>query len=77
MNPYFREAIGEIIRVKKIFYEGTCKEWESYVDAKILTQLLWIYASAVVGRTLTYRVLVSRDFTEESDGSSWLRSWSR
>lgn len=31
---------------------------------------LWIYASAVVGRTLTNRVLVSRDLTEESAGSS-------
>lgn len=32
--------------------------------------LLGIYASAVVGRTLTNSVLVSRDLTDESAGSS-------
>ncbi len=31
---------------------------------------LWIYASAVVGITLTKRVLVSKVFTDESVGSS-------
>lgn len=31
---------------------------------------MWIYASAVVGRTLTNTVLVSRDFTDESGGNS-------
>ena len=32
--------------------------------------LLWAYASAVVGRTLTNKVLVFRDLTEASAGSS-------
>lgn len=41
-----------------------------HVNVKILRWLLWIYASAVVGRTLTKRVLVSRDFIDESARTS-------
>lgn len=41
-----------------------------HVNVKILRWRLWIYASAVVGRSLTKRVLVSRDFTDESTGTS-------
>lgn len=47
-----------------------CDTSETNVDRKTPGGLFWIYASAVVGRTLTNRVLVSRDFTEESAGST-------
>ena len=35
--------------------------------------VLWAYASAVVGRTLTNKVLVFRELTEASAGSSVLK----
>lgn len=43
---------------------------ETKFDANNPRWFLGIYASAVVGRTLTNSVLVSRDFTDESAGSS-------
>lgn len=44
-----------------------CDTLETNVDGGMASLL---YASAVVGRTLTNRLLVSRDFTDESAGST-------
>lgn len=50
--------------------KGACQTSETKLDAKNPRWLLRVYASAVVGRTLTNSVLVSRDLTDESAGSS-------
>lgn len=55
---------------KETFFRETWTASETNAEAKILKWLLWIYASAVVGKTLTKRVLVSKAFTDESAGSS-------
>lgn len=70
INPLcIKGAIGVILAVENLI-QGTCEASYTNVDAKIGRWLFSIYASAVVGTTLTNRVLVSRDFTDESAGSS-------